>query len=828
MQKNKNYLIYLIIFFSGFSFLIYEVSWNRFLALILGATVTASTLVLIAIMSGFGIGALLLGKKANNTNNSGVFLAKLLLVIGILSFTNYFLIGKYLKFVYNIFENYVLADLLFYITTSILLFIPAFFMGGVLPIANKILISNNENIGKKIGTLYAFETLGSTLGGLITGFVLLGLIGQKATMFVSVILYLLLSLIIYIFKLFNEHKVIEKQNVTKFLNIQNSKKSQKIALIATFFIGLVILSLQIIWNRIFKTYFTNTSYTFTLITSMSILGISIGSWIYQKNNTKIKSNDFGVVISLFLIIILSSLGLFLLFKLPEVIMFPLKEFGEVPFYRLIIIPLISSLLIVLPPSIISGFAFPLVCNMYSESIENIGKNIGKILMFNTIGTALGPAITTFILIPTIGVGKSALVFLAVLFIVLYIILRNINTENNKIYKFTSLSFSIFIILIIILGKEIRFLPPSIKIIKPEIITYKETTEGTIILTNEQSKGIFGYSTYINNSTVIGSNFDAIKAVKMVGHIPFLIGLDCENVLVIGFGIGVTTSAIASHSEVKRIDCVELVPGLVESAKYYKDFNNEVYKDSRLNIISGDGRHFLQITKNKYDLISCDPTHPVLGSGNLYTKDYFEQLNEHLTENGMMSQYLPLHKLKLTDLLGIIKTFYEVFPNSYVWLGQYHAILIGKKDENKIDFKTWQKQVSLVKNDMFLYLDAYHIASSVVFDKNIVDNFQKDLKINTDNLNYTEFFSFSSLDENNIYINLDFFANNRCDVYKVFKNIQNKYLMDKYIAGNKKLVESIYFSLKGEHKKALESLSKAIELNPENQEYSFLMKLNYGF
>jgi hypothetical protein len=48
------YILFLV-FLAGFSVLIYEVSWFRMLSLVLGATVSASTIVLVAFMAGFGL-----------------------------------------------------------------------------------------------------------------------------------------------------------------------------------------------------------------------------------------------------------------------------------------------------------------------------------------------------------------------------------------------------------------------------------------------------------------------------------------------------------------------------------------------------------------------------------------------------------------------------------------------------------------------------------------------------------------------------------------------------------------------------------------------------
>jgi len=824
--KNNNLIIYIIIFLAGFSFLIYEVSWNRYLSLILGTTVTASTIVLMAFMAGFGFGALQLGKQANKTKNPQKLLARILTGIAAMSLINFFLIGQIIPTLYSFFTNNFTADILLFSLIFILLLFPAFFMGGVIPLANRILIINNKNIEKKLGTIYAVETLGSTIGGLFAGFVLLGTIGQQNTIFVAVAINLLIANYLMINR--NAHRVDSSLPVSKQKTTQNcSATDKKIAIISTFFMGFALLALQIIWLRAFKIYFTNTSYTFSLITAFVILGLSIGSWIYKKNGNKIKNDGIIILRSIILIILFFISGLIILINIPELIMFPFKSLSENTIIRLFIIPVIASILIVLPASVVSGFTFPLVWKMYSDGIENISQNVGRILMFNTIGSVIGPAIATFVLIPLLGVAKSILIITLLMLGVAVFLTFLIKYKKISVYKNTLIGISLILLFFILFSNQIKIVPPSIKKFEKKIISYNETIEGTLIIIDEPDKGIFGKSTFVNNSSVIGSNYDAIKAVKMIGHIPFFANLKCEKVLIIGFGVGVTTSAIASHSEVKSIDCVELVPGLVKTANNYNEFNFGVYNDKRLNIIKGDGRHFLQTTTNKYDLISCDPTHPVLGSGNLYTQEYFEQCYKHLNDSGMVSQYLPLHKLQKEDLQGIIKTFNSVFPNSSVWLGQYHAILLGKKGDGKIDFAVWKTKVNAMPKDDFFYLNPYHIASSVVFDNQKIKGFTENIKINTDNKSYTEFFALSSFNSENLYENLKYLSENRCDPNDIFTNIDSQMKMDEFVSGNKKLMESLYFSLKGDKATAQQKLKDACNVNPNNQEYPFLLKFYYG-
>jgi hypothetical protein len=218
---------------------------------------------------------------------------------------------------------------------------------------------------------------------------------------------------------------------------------------------------------------------------------------------------------------------------------------------------------------------------------------------------------------------------------------------------------------------------------------------------------------------------------------------------------------------------------------------------------------------------------VLGSGNLYTEDYFELCKQRLSDHGMVSQYLPLHKLSLQDFLGIIKTFHNVFPNSTFWLGQYHAILLGSMQPIKIDFRKWTERVNELPEDKFFYIDPYHFAVCVMLDNKLIRDLPDEIKINRDNLSYTEFFSMDCFDKDNLTNNLAFLAENRCNLHNVFYNVDDQQLMDRYLAGNKYLVESLYYYLQGDKNRSLTELRKAVNANPEDGEYPFLIRFNFN-
>ncbi|MFH1121530.1 MAG: fused MFS/spermidine synthase [Bacteroidota bacterium] len=841
-QPTPAVLILTLIFLSGFTFLVYEVSWFRMLSLVLGGTVSASTIVLVAFMAGFGLGAWHWGRKVEKSLQPGNLIFRLLISIAALGIVNYFLISFILPGLYQPLQNAGLSasltSMVVYMLATLLLFTPAFFMGGILPVAGNLIIRSDTGLASLLGKIYAWETLGSTLGGLATGIVLVGTLGQRMTIFMAVLINLAIAIYFLLTKSKEFHQntspeiPVESAKQTGKKNITTTADTQainsRVSLAATFTFGFAVIGLQVVWIRILRIYLTNTSYTFSLIASMVILGLFAGSWYYMKKGDKFRNDSFTMLKLLLMTSLAVVVGFLILLRLPELIMFPMAANQDAYFLRIIIIPVISSLLVIIPVTFISGYAFPLACTLFTRSYRDVSGSIGKVLLWNTAGSVIGPLMAAYLLIPLLGSGLAVLFFPMILLVISFFIAQKISAirKTGFLKPVIAVAGSIML-LILVVRPEVYILPPSFSRFEKKILDYHESVEGTYVVGEETSGRNTVLSTYVNNSAVIGSSYDAVKVVKMVGHLPFFAGLQVKNALVVGFGIGVTTSAIASHPGVEAIDCIELVSGLKDAAHYYSGLNNNVQNDKRLKIISGDGRHFLQSINKKYDLISSDPTHPILGSGNLYTKEYFELCKAHLNAGGMVSQYLPLHKLLPDDFMGIIKTFHTVFPNSTIWLGHNHAVLLGANGPLSIDFQQWTENISRSVKDPYFYTNPYHLVACLVLDSTQISRFPADIKVNTDDKPYAEFFKLSSFEAGNLTSNLDFLNKNRCDVNWVFRNIPDQAMMRRFVRGNELLTEGVFYDLQGNRKEFLNKLKAAAAANPEDEEYPFLIQFNFG-
>ncbi len=87
-----------------------------------------------------------------------------------------------------------------FLVTFAVLFVPTFFMGGLLPVVCGLVSKKIPQLGKEIGSVYSINTFGTIVGALVSGFLLLPLVGVKTGIFiVSLITLIVATLIIFLY-----------------------------------------------------------------------------------------------------------------------------------------------------------------------------------------------------------------------------------------------------------------------------------------------------------------------------------------------------------------------------------------------------------------------------------------------------------------------------------------------------------------------------------------------------------------------------------------------------------------------------------------------------
>lgn len=182
-----------IFFISGFSALVYQVSWQRLLFTGFGVDLTSITLIVSVFMMGLGVGAFFGGRIADwFASNIILIFCMVELLIGIFGLLSYHLILG----LQSILVHASLAVLA--IMTFFLLLFPTFLMGLTLPLLTGFFNQFIDNIGESIGTLYFYNTLGAAIGALATGFILFNHLTLSQTIQVAAVLNIMIASLIFI------------------------------------------------------------------------------------------------------------------------------------------------------------------------------------------------------------------------------------------------------------------------------------------------------------------------------------------------------------------------------------------------------------------------------------------------------------------------------------------------------------------------------------------------------------------------------------------------------------------------------------------------------
>ncbi|UCH95575.1 MAG: fused MFS/spermidine synthase [Candidatus Aminicenantes bacterium] len=204
-----------VYFICGFTALAYEVIWNRILTLHLGSSVYAYSIMLAVYLLGITLGVAIMSYFIKRIKNPVRVFASIQLGLAfdlILLINQFGILSDPLGNVGEAMpgQGYVSFVLTLIFSTFQLLILPTLLMGASFPLAVRLFVKNQADLGKDTGRLYASNTVGTILGSFGAGFLLLPLLGAQWGLLVVASL----NLGIAVFLLFKDHQSPVKKIVT--------------------------------------------------------------------------------------------------------------------------------------------------------------------------------------------------------------------------------------------------------------------------------------------------------------------------------------------------------------------------------------------------------------------------------------------------------------------------------------------------------------------------------------------------------------------------------------------------------------------------------------
>ena len=187
---------------SGFVAMLYEVAWTRLLALALGSSTHAYSLMLATFITGIAAGGWLIYRWKRQTHTLKAFawaeMGLALTLLGSLWF--YDLLPYWFARLASLLarrpEAFPAYELIQAGVCFAVMFIPAMCLGMTLPLASRVATSGLQRTGRSVGLVFAVNTGGTVLGAILTGMVFLPQLGLPATLALGVGLNLAIGTLI--------------------------------------------------------------------------------------------------------------------------------------------------------------------------------------------------------------------------------------------------------------------------------------------------------------------------------------------------------------------------------------------------------------------------------------------------------------------------------------------------------------------------------------------------------------------------------------------------------------------------------------------------------
>lgn len=197
--RNKFYL-YLTEFFAGMSVMAVEMGASRLLAPYFSSSQIVYTIVIGTIMIAMALGNVWGGRSADKDPNPDRLYRRI--VVAAVWIAAIPLVGKYVilgvsgLLILTVSNNFLV--LAAFIACMVIFVFPLFLLGTVTPCLAKYTVGSLDESGKIVGTLGAFNTIGSILGTFLPTFVTIPQVGTSITFLIFSGVLLLLALVYFI------------------------------------------------------------------------------------------------------------------------------------------------------------------------------------------------------------------------------------------------------------------------------------------------------------------------------------------------------------------------------------------------------------------------------------------------------------------------------------------------------------------------------------------------------------------------------------------------------------------------------------------------------
>ena len=695
----------LLFFLSGATGLVYELLWVRVLYQTFGSTIQSVTTVVAAYMGGLGLGAWLLGRRADRHERPAALYGWLEIAIGLFGLAS----PLVLALAHRIYVGTAAAlaldgaasvALRFALAGAVLL-IPTTLMGGTLPVLTRAFTgADRAELQRSLGLLYGLNTLGAVVGTALAGFFLIEFIGVRASLWGTAAVNLALGT--------GAIALARRQAIAPPTpgfpdpgRQPGENAGSTLRRAAVVLLGLTAFAAlldEIAWTRVLVMIVGGSTYAFTLVLLVFLLGIGIGSALVARRGA-VPSETAAAAAGAQALTAAGAGLLFLIFGLlPRYIIavFQMPSLGATE--RLLAMGLAVGA-VVLIPAIGMGMTFPLLTDLVAESDAAGGGEVGRAYAINTVGSIVGAVLTGFVLVVTLGTDLTLrlglLVNVGAALALAGLAARGIaegSVEHRRLRgrvlgagALASLALVVALAAprwstrLIDLGPSIYARGPMDARAVTEFLAHRGSRQLAYAegwnATVSVWEGVTGRALKVNGKAD-ASDYGDMDTQIIAGLAPVAARPQPRAAFVVGYGSGVTARVLADIPGMQRVRVVEIEPAVLEMDRFFLHVNDTALARPNVSVIVDDARSALQIDPTRYDIVVSEPSNPWLaGVATLYTPEFFRVVRSRLADDGVFCQWVQLYQLPLPVVAGIVRNVRAVFPHVQLWFGAPGDVMV---------------------------------------------------------------------------------------------------------------------------------------------------------
>ncbi len=699
-EPRSPFLVLLLLFAgSGCAALIYEVVWLQLLQLVIGASAVSLGLLLAAYMGGLCLGSYFFSRFIPARHHPLKILAIIeasTAVFGIIALFATPLVGSIYQ---SMGAGGFLGIVLRGAVAAACLLPPTLLMGATFPAIARF-VTPAKNGVSQLGFLYSSNVAGAVFGSLLAGFYLLRVYDMGVATYAAAAVNLAVAVGAYGISR-GEWKPAEPTTEPA------ARPSGSILIYATIALsGLTALGAEVIWTRLLSLLLGATVYTFSIILSVFLGGLWLGSSAGSLLARRVRDPRLALAGCQFLLAVGIAWTAFTLAKILPY--WPVDPALAINPWFLFDLDLTRVLRAILPATLCWGASFPLALAAAAGRDQDPARFSGEIYSINTAGSIVGALAFSLLLIPAMGTRGSEQLLIWLAAAATVAAFASVGTKRPLTLAASTAG---ALVVAFVLATSMPEFPWEAMAYgrrsAPIFHTLQEsggsaqalfTGEGvssTVVIVQSNDQRSF----YVSGKSEASTAILDMRLQRMMGHLPALIQGAPHSVLIVGFGAGVTAGSFVPYPEVRNITICELEPIIPPaSGRYFAKENHNVISDSRVHIEYDDARHYISQARENFDVITTDPIHPwVKGAATLYSKEYFEMVRAHLNPGGVVAQWLPLYESDDETVKTQLATFFSVFPHATVWSNflngdGYDRVLIGRENDSPINVDAMDKRL----------------------------------------------------------------------------------------------------------------------------------------